>query len=141
MTTHSAHPTVVPGFRYRDAPAAIEWLCAAFGFERHLVVPDGEGGIAHAQLTLGRGMIMLGSVRDDALGEAMTAVAPGGAATGGVYVIVDDVDAHYRRAVEHGARIVLDIKDEDYGGRGYTCLDPEGQVWSFGSYDPWAEVG
>jgi uncharacterized glyoxalase superfamily protein PhnB len=53
--------TVIPALRYRDAAAAIDWLCRAFGFERHLVVPGENGGIAHAQLTMGNGMIMLGS--------------------------------------------------------------------------------
>jgi uncharacterized glyoxalase superfamily protein PhnB len=57
--------TIIPCLRYRDAPRMIEWLCQAFGFERHLVVEDGKGGIAHAQLTLGPGMIMLGSARGD----------------------------------------------------------------------------
>jgi uncharacterized glyoxalase superfamily protein PhnB len=57
--------TVIPAMRYRDAATAIEWLCEAFGFEKRLVVPGENGGIAHAQLTFGSGMIMLGSARDD----------------------------------------------------------------------------
>ena len=57
--------TIIPCLRYRDAPRMIEWLCQAFGFERHLVVEDGKGGIAHAQLTLGPGMIMLGTAWGD----------------------------------------------------------------------------
>ena len=56
------------------------------------------------------------------------------------YVIVADCDAHYARAKKAGAAIVRDIQDEDYGGRGYTCRDPEGHIWNFGSYDPWAET-
>jgi uncharacterized glyoxalase superfamily protein PhnB len=51
---------------------------------------------------------------------------------------VDDADAHYARAAAAGAEIVLDIVDEDYGGRGYSCRDPEGHLWNFGTYDPWA---
>ena len=62
----------------------------------------------------------------------------GGVGTQSPYIIVEDVDAHYARAVAAGAEIVMDIKDEDYGGRGYSCRDPEGHVWNFGSYDPWA---
>ena len=61
--------TVIPTLRYRDAPAAIEWLCRAFGFEKHLVVPGDDGTIAHAQLVFGNGMIMLGSARDDEFGR------------------------------------------------------------------------
>jgi uncharacterized glyoxalase superfamily protein PhnB len=131
--------TVIPGLRYHDAPTAIEWLCRAFGFEKHLVVPDENGTIAHAQLTFGNGMIMLGSRRDDEYGKLVKPPRDlGGVGSQGAYVIVEDADVHYRRAVAAGAQIVIDIKDEDYGGRGYTCRDPEGNVWSFGTFDPWA---
>ena len=54
------------------------------------------------------------------------------------YIIVEEIDDHYSRAIAAGAKIVLDIKDEDYGGRGYSCQDPEGYIWNFGSYNPWA---
>ncbi len=134
--------TIIPALRYRDAAAAIEWLCLAFGFERHLVVPGDGGTIAHAQLTFGRGMIMLGSARDDAFGNLVTTPdRTGGIGTQSAYVIVENADAHYARALAAGARIVIDVKDEGYGGRGYSCRDPEGHLWSFGTYDPWAETG
>ncbi len=55
----STTATISPGLRYTDAPAAVEWLCRAFGFEKHLVVPGEGETIAHAQLTFGNGMIML----------------------------------------------------------------------------------
>ena len=97
--------SVIPAMRYRDAPAAIDWLCRAFGFERHLVVPDEAGGIG----------------------------------TQSAYIIVADADAHHDRAVAAGAKVVYPLFDADYGGRGYSCLDPEGRLWSFGTYDPWAE--
>ena len=61
--------TIIPTLRYTDAPAAVEWLCKALGFERHLVVPGEGGGIAHAQPVFGNGMVMLGSARDDAFGR------------------------------------------------------------------------
>lgn len=133
--------TIVPAMRYEDAPAAIEWLCKAFGFEKHLVVPGEAGEILHAQLRFGSGMIMLGSAsRENEYGRYVKPPeAAGGIGTQGIYVVVGDADAHYRRAVAAGARIVIDIKDEDYGGRGYTCRDPEGHVWTFGTYDPWIE--
>jgi uncharacterized glyoxalase superfamily protein PhnB len=134
-----AHPTIIPTLRYRDAAAAIDWLCAAFGFERHLVVPGEGGTIGHAQLTCGNGMIMLGSAADDAFGRLQkTPVEVGGVGTQSPYVIVPDADAHYERAKAAGAAIVYDIRDEDYGGRGYSCRDPEGHLWNFGTYDPWA---
>ena len=53
------------------------------------------------------------------------------------YIVVDDADAHCRAAKAAGASIVLDITDDDHGGRGYACRDPEGHIWSFGTYDPW----
>ena len=132
---------VIPTMRYRDAATAIEWLCNAFGFEKHLVVPGENGAVAHAELSFGNGMIMLGSARDDEYGKLVKAPHDvGGLSTQCPYVIVADADAHYRRAVAAGAQIVLDIEDKDYGGRGYTCRDPEGHVWSFGTFDPWATV-
>jgi uncharacterized glyoxalase superfamily protein PhnB len=129
---------IVPAMRYRDAPAAIAFLCTAFGFKKHLVVP-GEGNVIHhAQLTLGNGMIMLGSVQDNDFGQYMAMPdETGGRETQSAYVIVPDADAHYARAKKAGAVILRDIKTEDYGGRGYTCRDPEGHIWNFGSYDPW----
>lgn len=129
---------IIPTMRYQNAAVAIEWLCEAFGFEKHLVVPGEGDQVAHAQLTLGDSMIMLGSARDDHYGHLVSTPAQlGGHSTQAPYIIVQDVDAHYRRATGAGAEIVMDIKDEDHGGRSYTCRDPEGHIWNFGSYDPW----
>lgn len=131
---------MISGMRYRDAPKAIEWLCDVFGFEKHLVVPNDDGTIAHAQLTFGNGMIMLGSVSDNEFGKNIKQPDEiGGAETQTVYVIVNDADAIYKRAKEAGAEIVMDIKDENYGGRGFSCKDPDGHLWNFGTYDPWED--
>jgi len=139
-TAKTTRATIVPCLRYRDAPAAIEWLCQAFGFEQQLVVPDGNGGIAHAQLSFGNGMVMLGSVAPTAYGELMKQPDEiGGGNTQSIYAIVQDADRLYDRARAAGAPIVLEIKDEDYGGRGFSCRDLEGHVWSFGTYDPWQD--
>jgi len=133
---------IVPGMRYRDPDAAIAWLCHAFGFREHLIARDKDGSVVHAQLALadGNGMIMLGPAdRDSEFSRYMRQPDEiGGAETQTCYVIVADPDAHYARAKEAGAEILLDIKDEDYGGRGYSCRDLEGHIWSFGSYDPWS---
>ena len=128
---------IIPTLRYADAPRMIGWLCDAFGFGRHMVVEDGQGGIAHAQLTLGNGMIMLGSARDDAFGRLQPTPAVLGGTTQSPYIVVPDADLIYRSAKAAGAEIVVDIKDEDYGGRGFSCRDPEGHLWNFGTYDPW----
>lgn len=124
--------------QYKDALDAIEWLCKAFGFKKHLVVPGENGSIAHAQLSFGNAMIMLGSEKDNEYGQLLK--TPGdvnGMNTQSPYIIVENIDEHYKRAVQEGAEIVIEIRDEDYGGRGYTCKDKEGHVWNFGSYNPW----
>jgi uncharacterized glyoxalase superfamily protein PhnB len=133
MTWHA--PDVIPTMRYQDASAAIDWLERAFGFERH-AVHQGEGGrIEHAELRFGSGMIMLGSARES---EEWPSRTPGelGGATGGTYVIVEDPDAHYRRAKDAGAEIVMELTDQDYGSRDYSARDLEGYLWSFGTYRP-----
>ncbi len=130
---------VVPGMTYRDAPAAIDWLCDVLGFERRLVVPNGEGGIAHAQLTLGNGMVMLGSARMDDPGAIVFPPEPGGRLTQANLVVVSDIEAHYERVKAAGANIVMELEEQFYGGSLFAVRDPEGQLWHVGSYDPWAE--
>lgn len=137
--SENRNASMIPILRYHDAPGAVDWLCRAFGFERHLVVPGEGGTIAHAQLTFGNGMVMLGSARDDAWGKLQGTVPRTGRATMALYVVVPDADAHHARAVASGAKVVMEVEDQDYGGRSYTCLDPEGNLWNFGSYDPWQE--
>lgn len=129
---------VIPTMRYEDAPTAIDWLCKAFGFEKLLVVPGENGTIVHAQLAFGNGMIMLSSALNNPFDELVKPpAAVGGIGTQSPYVIVEDADRHYAQAVAAGAEIVMELKDEDYGGRGYSCRDPEGHLWNFGTYDPW----
>jgi uncharacterized glyoxalase superfamily protein PhnB len=134
----STRNSVVPGMQYRKAPEAIEWLCRVFGFEQRAVYPAPDGSIAHAELTLDGGMIMLGSVGNGEAGRFMKQPDEiGGATTRGVYLIVSDADAVYARAKAAGAEIVLENEDKPYGGRGFTCRDLEGHVWSVGTFDPW----
>jgi uncharacterized glyoxalase superfamily protein PhnB len=133
--------TIMPCLRYRNAPAAIEWLCRTLGFEKALVVPNEDGTIAHAQLSYGNGMIMLSSIFDTEFGQLMKQPADiGMAVTQSCYLVVNDADLVHQRALDAGAPIVMPLKDEDYGGRGFTCRDPEGQLWSIGTYDPWASA-
>ena len=128
---------IVPTLRYINAPDMIEWLCGTFGFEKHLIVEDGDGGIAHAQLTFGNSMIMLGTARDDLFGRLQSTPTALNGTTQSPYVIVTDVDAICSKARDAGANIVMEPKDEDYGGRVFSCRDPEGHLWNFGTYDPW----
>ncbi|MDZ7693940.1 MAG: VOC family protein [Balneolaceae bacterium] len=134
----STKANLVQALRYRDAPAAIEWLCRVFGFEKRLVVPGDEGTIIHSQLTFGNGMIMVSSVQDTEFGQYMKQPDEiGGSETQSIYVIVLDADAVYERAKASDAEVLIDIKDEDYGGRSFTCRDPGGHIWTLGTYDPW----
>ncbi len=139
MSAKDTKSCIIPCLRYRDAPAAIEWLCTNFGFEKQAIYPNPDGSIAHAQLTLGDGMVMIGSVSSD--GEWGKLIKQpdeiGGAETQSSYLIVKDADVIYARAKAAGAKIVIDIKFEDYGGRGFSCFDLEGRLWSIGTYDPW----
>lgn len=139
--SHRSRSNLIPCLRYRDAPAAIDWLCRHFGFERHLLVPDEQGGIAHAQLSVGKGngMLMLGSVVESEFGRLMRQPDQVGGCTQSLYLLVEDADALYVRAKAAGAEILIELKDEDYGGRGFTCRDLEGHLWTFGSYDPYAD--
>ncbi|MFZ0305321.1 MAG: VOC family protein [Terracidiphilus sp.] len=130
--------TVIPSFRYNDAKAAIEWLSNVFGFERHAVYETPDGLIAHAELALNGGMIMLGSQRDDEHGKRFKSPNElGGVETRSSYIVVADADAAYARAQAAGATIVRPIQNTDYGSREFAVRDPEGHSWSAGTYDPW----
>ena len=120
--------SVIPAFHYEDAPGAIAFFVEAFGFELVMMYEGSDGRVAHAQLTCGTGMMMLGSARD---GDPFSTTG-----TASVYVIVEDADAHHARAVAAGATIFLPLEDQDYGGRAFTATDPEGNLWTFGTYRP-----
>ncbi len=130
--------TVMPALRYRNAPGAIDWLCQVFGFEKRAVYPGPDNTVGHAELTLGGGMIMLGSYKDDAYGRGFKSPADlGDVETRGVYIIVPDADAVYARAQAAGGTIVRELQSTDYGSREFTVKDLEGHSWSVGTYDPW----
>ena len=132
--------TIISAMRYEDPTAAVDWLCRAFGFQPHAVYKDDAGNVVHAELSFGNGMIMLGPNIDSPFGRYMTMPKDaGGRCTQTVYVIVDDVDAHHSQANAAGAEIVMPLRDESYGGLEYSCRDPEGHIWTFGNYDPWAQ--
>jgi uncharacterized glyoxalase superfamily protein PhnB len=128
MTRTRPAGDVIPALKYRDAPAAIAFLSRAFGFEERMAVPGPDGSVAHAELGAGTGVVMLGSRRPDP--------ANPWAEREGIYVVVDDPDAHCARARAAGAEIVAEPEDKPYGSREYTARDPEGRLWSFGTYRP-----
>ena len=130
--------TVIPAMRYKDAPAAIAWLCNVIGFERKAVYEGPNGTIGHAELSLGGGMIMLGSTKDDEYGRTLKSPGElGGVETRSVYIVVPDADAAHARAVAAAATIVRPLQDTPYGSREFGVKDPEGHSWSVGTYDPW----
>src|SRR5438128_11199171 len=99
--------TIVPSLRYRNAPVAIEWLCRGFGLRKNLVVPDDTGGVAHAQLSFGDGMLMLGSVRDNEGGRFIKPPDEiSGAATQSIYLVLPAADVTYERAKNATADIL-----------------------------------
>lgn len=134
--------SVIPALRYRNAPAAIDWLCRVFGFTRHAVYENPDGSIAHAELVLDGGMIMLGSTKDDDYGRRFRSPDEAGdIETRSAYIVVADSDAVYARAQTAGAMFLRSIQDTDYGSREFTVKDPEGHSWSVGTYDPWKTHG
>lgn len=135
--------TLIPCLRYKNAPAAIGFLCSAFGFVRHAVYSDETDPniIVHAQLLLDGNMIMLGSERPGNTADIYNWKTP--EAVGGVTMcvcaVIDDPDAHAAWAKSAGARIIRGPYDnQGYPGRAYDVWDSEGNVWNFGSYDPFA---
>lgn len=132
MAGSGTAPTICPTLRYKDAKAAIAFLTDAFGFTEVAVYEGGDGTVEHAELAYGNGMVMLGSERS---GTAFSRIAETLGAVS-VYVVVEDADAHHERAVAAGAEVVLPLTDQEYGSRDYTARDPEGNLWSFGTYVP-----
>ncbi|MFF4365712.1 VOC family protein [Streptomyces sp. NPDC001594] len=125
-------PSIYPALLYRDAKAAIQQLTEAFGFTQVAVYEGDDGSVMHAELAYGNGAVMLGSKgRGGVFDKVMEKAGPSG-----VYIVVDDVDAHHRRAAEHGVEILMPPTDQDYGSRDYMARDTEGNLWSFGTYAP-----
>ena len=127
----SGGPVVWPTTRCKDTRALIYFLVAAFGFEEQFTVPgEGGKGIIHAQIRWpGGGGVMLGDAEG---GDADHLALPSGPIS--VYVATDEPDALHDRAVTAGATIVRGLSDEEYGSRGFSATDHEGNVWSFGTY-------
>jgi len=131
--------TVIPALRYHDCPAAIEWLCRVFGFEKQVVFQHPDGRIAHAQLTFGNGMIMVSSTGSGGIfdSQIMQPEQHGMRETQCPCLIVDDAAAVYAAAKAAGATMIMDLATMDYGGKAFACHDPEGHLWSIGEYNPW----
>ncbi len=123
---------VYPALRYHDARAAIDWLCEAFGFTEKEVHEGDAGAIAHAELTVpGGGVVMLSTEPEE--GDPRWGKHAG---QGWIYIAIENPDALHDRAVAAGAEVVMGLTDTDYGSRDFSVRDPEGSLWSFGTYAP-----
>jgi uncharacterized glyoxalase superfamily protein PhnB len=122
--------SISPVLRYRNAHAAIAWLEDVLGFERHMVVPgESPDEVAHAELRLGEVFVGLSSLRKDGLYSMPPSLE-------GPYMALREIDALYERVKSRGADIAMEIHDTDYGSRDFAVRDPEGRIWSFGTYAP-----
>ena len=134
--TPAGWPRISSSLAYQDPVRAIDWLVAAFGFSVRIKVPDDAGGIRHSELTFGEAVVMVAGERSHGPSPARSPKSLQGATTQGLFVYVDDIEAHYTRALAAGAQLARELATTDYGGeywsdRGYSVLDPEGHSWHF----------
>lgn len=120
----SLHPII----QYAQPDEALEFLQRAFGFEEHAVHRNEDGSIAHAEVRAGGGVVMFGGADVERFGDHRGHAF--------VYVAVGEVDSLHDRARDAGAEIVMGLTDQDYGSRDFSARDPEGNLWSFGTYTP-----
>jgi uncharacterized glyoxalase superfamily protein PhnB len=130
---------LIPSLRYKDAHAAIDWLERTFGMERNAVYDGPDGSVAHAQLTFGSGMIMLGSATNTGPITPHFAFPReiGDRVTSPLYLVAANCEALWERAKAANVKVIMEIREMEYGGKSFTVSDPEGYVWSVGEYDPW----
>jgi len=131
---------IIVTLRYTDALKSIAFLESAFGFKQQVVYKNEKGEVAHAQVTFGNSMIMIGTKADTDFDDFIaTPNELNGKNTITPYIIIDGIDAHYEQAKSVDAEIVIELRQEEYGGKYYAAKDLEGYLWNFGSYDPWKE--
>jgi uncharacterized glyoxalase superfamily protein PhnB len=126
--------SIYPALRYTDPNTAIDWLAKAFGFTQEQVFHDDDGVVQHAVLSFGTGKVMVSGPRDT--GWLGGGTADPLASPISLYLVVADPAAHHARAVAEGATIVRELEHMDYGSHEYSARDPEGNLWSFGTYQP-----
>jgi len=125
-------PRITPHLFYDDVGAALDWLVKAFGFEVRLRMTDKEGLVVHGEVNVKDGLVMLGLAAEVEAWESPRTL--GGRVSQRLYIFVDDVDAHYQRALSAGAKIIRQPADQFWGDRVYECIDPEGHRWKFAQH-------
>jgi len=123
------YPRITPYLYYQDVAAAVDFMVRAFGFTERLRLPGPGGRIAHAEVALGDGVVMMGNPGSERVNHPQV-----GHATQLIYVYVDDVDAHLEDAKRAGATIITGLEDKVYGDRSYLAEDPEGHQWNFAQH-------
>ena len=138
-------PSFASALSYRDPKAALLWLEEAFGFEPVMVILGPDGELAHAEMTFGDGLIMIGS---EWRADTKSPASVGGTNTQSVHIHIDtDIDAHCERARKAGAEIIMEPENQFYGDRTYRAKDLEGHIWSIGqtvevmTRDEWSKAG
>ena len=133
---------VIPALRYRNAKTMIDWLSKAFGFEKQAVYFGPDDTVMHAQLTFGNGLIMVGSVENESPTSKLFRQPDeiGGRERQSAGLVASDIDRLYANAKATGAKIIADWEAKEYGGKAFACSDPEGHIWSFGTYDHWENL-
>ena len=124
-------PRIVPYLHYRNMKAALEWLSSAFGFGVRFTLPDREGNLLHAEMRFADGVMMFGPASKEQCGMSPLDL-PG--VNQGLYVYVNDVDAHYKNAKSRGAEITMEPEDMFWGDRIYAAKDLEGHRWTFAQH-------
>lgn len=137
---------IIPATRYHDPEAALAFLTRTLGFHLHAAFRDEDGALIHAQLTAtedgpSSGMVMIGpegsAAEPNEFDPFMTHPRDtGGRETVSIYAVVADVASRYARAVAAGQQVLIPLRSEPYGGLSFTIRDPEGHIWTLGSYDP-----
>ena len=122
-------PRITPYLYYEDPATALAWLARAFGFRERLRMPGPDGSVMHAEMQLADGVVMMGRPGPDYRSPKRL-----GQVTQSLYVYVDDVNAHFRRAKDAGAKVIEEPADQFYGDRRYGAEDPEGHVWYFAQH-------
>ena len=122
-------PRISPYLYYEDVTSALAWLSRAFGLHERMRMPGPDGGIAHAEMEFAEGVVMMGRPGPDYKNPKRL-----GSVTQSLYVYTDEIDKHFRRAKEAGAKIVQEPTDQFYGDRNYAAEDPEGHVWYFAEH-------
>ena len=124
-------PRITPYLYYNDLAGAVEWLSRAFGLRMRFSLPDNDGHLMHAEMTFADGVVMMGRANPKEGGKSPLDLK---AVHQGLYIYVDDVDAHCAHAKEAGARINMEPDDMFWGDRMYSASDLEGHQWSFAQH-------